>query len=63
MKKKLTKIFSNFVKKTISEKKLDALSELKLLLLSNDVAVDTADEICQPLDQEQSKGDWNNGLY
>ena len=49
MKKKLTNIFSNFVKKTISDKKLDALSELKLLLLSNDVAVDTADEICNQI--------------
>ena len=49
MKKKLTNIFSNFVKKTISEKKLDALTDLKLLLLSNDVAMDTADEICEQI--------------
>jgi len=49
MKKKLTKIFSSFVKKTISEKKLDAISELQLLLISNDVAIDTADEICNQI--------------
>ncbi len=56
MKKKLTKIFSSFVKKTISEKKLDAISELQLLLLSNDVAIDTADEICNQL-TERFKGE------
>ena len=49
MKRKLTKIFSNFVKKTLSEKKLDAISDLQLLLLSNDVAIDTADEICNQI--------------
>ena len=49
MKRKLTKIFSNFVKKTLSEKKLDAISDLQLLLLSNDVAIDTADEICHQI--------------
>lgn len=49
MKRKLTNVFSNFVKKTISEKKLDAISDLKLLLLSNDVAIDTADEICDQI--------------
>ena len=49
MKRKLTKIFSNFVKKTLSEKKLDAISDLQLLLISNDVAIDTADEICSQI--------------
>lgn len=49
MKKKITKIFSSFVKKTLSEKKLDAISDLQLLLLSNDVAIDTADEICNQI--------------
>lgn len=49
MKKKLSNIFTNFVKKTITEKKLDAISELKLLLISNDVALDTAEELCNQL--------------
>jgi fused signal recognition particle receptor len=49
MKKKLTKIFSSFAKKTLSEKKLDAISDLQLLLISNDVAIDTADEICNQI--------------
>ncbi|MHA1291389.1 MAG: signal recognition particle-docking protein FtsY [Promethearchaeota archaeon] len=44
---KLKGVFSNFVKKTLSEKKLDnALFDLKILLISNDVALDTAEEIC-----------------
>ena len=43
----LKDIFSKFVKKTLSEEKLEnSLSELNLLLISNDVAVETADEIC-----------------
>jgi fused signal recognition particle receptor len=47
MLEKLTNAFSSFVKKTLTEKKLDkVINELKLLLLSNDVAIDTADEIC-----------------
>ncbi|TFG08289.1 MAG: signal recognition particle-docking protein FtsY [Promethearchaeota archaeon] len=45
---KLKSTFSTFVKKTLSEKKLeDSIEDLKLLLLSNDVAIDTADEICK----------------
>ncbi|MBD3341953.1 MAG: signal recognition particle-docking protein FtsY [Candidatus Lokiarchaeota archaeon] len=45
---KLKNTFSNFVKKTLSEEKLeDSLDELKLMLIKNDVAIDTADEICQ----------------
>jgi fused signal recognition particle receptor len=47
MLEKLKNAFSSFVKKTLTEKKLDkAINELRLLLLSNDVAIDTADEIC-----------------
>ncbi|HEY0088312.1 MAG TPA: signal recognition particle-docking protein FtsY [Candidatus Lokiarchaeia archaeon] len=44
---KLKNVFSTFVKKTLTEEKLtDSISDLKLLLLSNDVAIDAADEIC-----------------
>jgi fused signal recognition particle receptor len=47
MLEKLKNVFSSFVKKTLTEKKLDdAINELRLLLLSNDVAIDTADVIC-----------------
>lgn len=43
----LKDIFSKFIKKTLSEENLEnSLSELKLLLISNDVAIETADEIC-----------------
>ena len=46
----LKEIFSKFVKKTLSEEKLEnSLSELNLLLISNDVATETADEICSRL--------------
>ncbi|MFX1315978.1 MAG: signal recognition particle-docking protein FtsY [Promethearchaeota archaeon] len=48
MLEKLRNTFSIFVKKTLTEKKLDeAINELKLLLVGNDVAIDTADEICK----------------
>ena len=54
---KLKNTFSNFVNKTLSEKKLEnSISELNLLLLSNDVAMDTADEICKRL-VESFKGE------
>ncbi|MFX1570669.1 MAG: signal recognition particle-docking protein FtsY [Promethearchaeota archaeon] len=47
MLEKLKNAFSSFVKKTLTEKKLDnAINDLRLLLLSNDVAIDTVDEIC-----------------
>ena len=47
MLEKLKNAFSTFVKKTLTEQKLDeAIYELKILLISNDVAVDTAEEIC-----------------
>ncbi len=51
MKKKgLKGVFSNFIKKTLSEEKLEsALSELNLLLISNDVAIETADIICSKI--------------
>ncbi len=47
MLEKLKGVFSSFVTKTLTEKKLDsAIDELKLLLISNDVAMQTADELC-----------------
>ncbi len=50
MLEKLKNAFSSFVKKTLTEKKLDkSINELRLLLLSNDVAIDTADEICKKI--------------
>lgn len=50
MLEKLKNTFSSFVKKTLTEKKLDdAINDLKLLLLSNDVAIDTAEEICKKI--------------
>jgi len=46
-KKGLKGVFSNFIKKSLTEEKLEsALSELNLLLISNDVAIETADIIC-----------------
>ena len=54
---KLKKGFSSFVKKTLSEKKIsNSITDLKLLLLSNDVAIDTADEICDRI-AESFKGE------
>ncbi|MHA1335569.1 MAG: signal recognition particle-docking protein FtsY [Promethearchaeota archaeon] len=45
---KLKKAFSSFIKKTLTEKKLEnSISDLKLLLISNDVAFETAEDICQ----------------
>lgn len=50
MPKKLKNVFSTFVKKTLTETKIDdAVNELRILLISNDVAIDTADEICKKL--------------
>ncbi len=50
MLEKLKNTFSLFVKKTLTEKKIDeAINDLKLLLVSNDVAMDTADEICNKI--------------
>jgi len=54
---KLKKGFSSFVKKTLSENKIsNSITDLKLLLLSNDVAIDTADEICDRI-VESFKGE------
>ena len=48
MLEKLKNVFSTFVKKTLTEKKIeDAIDDLKILLISNDVAIETADEICK----------------
>lgn len=50
MLEKLKNAFSSFINKTLTEKKLDeALNELRLLLLSNDVAIDAANEICNKI--------------
>jgi len=47
---KLKSAFSSFISKTLTEKKLeDSIKDLKLILLSNDVAMDTAEEICDNL--------------
>ena len=54
---KLKSAFSSFVKKTLSEKKVsNSASDLKLLLLSNDVAMDTAEEICERI-EDSFKGE------
>jgi len=46
--KKLSNVFSVFVKKTLSSENLEgALNELNLLLIGNDVAAETADILCQ----------------
>jgi fused signal recognition particle receptor len=46
MLEKLKSTFSTFIKKTLSEESLEkTLRELKLLLISNDVAIETADKI------------------
>ena len=57
MLEKLKSGFSSFIKKSLSEKKLeDSINDLKLLLLSNDVAMDTAEEICSKI-VESFKGE------
>jgi len=57
MLEKLKNGFSIFIKKTLTEKKLDdSIEDLKLLLLTNDVALDTADEICHQI-VESFKGE------
>jgi len=56
MLEKLKNVFSTFVKKTLTEKRIDdPIQELRILLISNDVAVDTADEICKRI-TESFKG-------
>ena len=50
MLERLKNAFSSFIKKTLTEKKLDnTINDLRLLLISNDVAIDTADEICNKI--------------
>lgn len=57
MLEKLKNGFSTFVKKTLTEKKLDnTIEDLRILLVSNDVALDTADEICKQI-VESFKGE------
>lgn len=57
MLEKLKNGFSSFVKRTLTEKKLDnAIEDLRLLLISNDVALDTSDEICNQI-VESFKGE------
>ncbi len=44
---KLNKVFSKFVNRTLTEQSLDdAIKDLRILLYANDVAVNTADAIC-----------------
>jgi fused signal recognition particle receptor len=44
---KLKNAFSSFVKKSLTEEKLeDSIDDLKILLIKNDVAMETAEEIC-----------------
>jgi len=55
--KKLSNVFSVFVKKTLSSENLEsALNELNLLLIGNDVATETADILCQKI-KESFKGE------
>jgi fused signal recognition particle receptor len=62
MLEKLKSTFSIFVKKTLSEENLDkTLSELNLLLISNDVATKTADEITSKI-KESMKNEQINLL-
>ncbi len=50
--KKLGNIFSTFVKKTLTSDNLEStLDELNLLLISNDVATETADVLCQKVSE------------
>ncbi len=50
--KKISNIFSTFVKKTLTSDNLEsALNELNLLLISNDVAIETADVLCQKISE------------
>ncbi|MFW9949781.1 MAG: signal recognition particle-docking protein FtsY [Candidatus Thorarchaeota archaeon] len=54
---KLGNIFKKFIKITLSEEKVsNALKELNLLLISNDVATETADALCNSI-QKSVKGD------
>ena len=53
--KKISNIFSTFVKKTLTSDNLEStLNELNLLLISNDVAIETADVLCQKISESLS---------
>jgi fused signal recognition particle receptor len=55
--KKISNVFSAFVKKTLTSENVEsALSELNLLLIGNDVAAETADILCQKI-RDSLKGD------
>ena len=55
--KKLGKVFSAFVKKSLTSETLEsALNELNLLLIGNDVATETADALCEKI-KESLKGE------
>ena len=52
---KLRNSFSIFVKKTLSDQKLEkTLNELQLLLISNDVALETAETLCEKIKESFS---------
>ena len=54
---KLKGAFSTFVKKTLTDKNIkETIKDLNLLLITNDVAVDTADEICKKI-EDSFKGE------
>ncbi len=54
---KLKSSLSSFVKKTLTEERIeDSLEELRLMLIKNDVAIDTADEICNKI-KDSYKGE------
>ena len=47
---KLKNAFNTFIKKTLTEKKLEnSIEDLRILLISNDVAMETADLICEKI--------------
>jgi fused signal recognition particle receptor len=54
---KLGNLFKKFIKTTLTEEKVgNALNELNLLLISNDVATETADALCKTI-QNSIKGE------
>jgi fused signal recognition particle receptor len=57
---KLGNLFKKFIKTTLTEEKVgNALNELNLLLISNDVATETADVLCKTI-QDSIKGEEMN---
>lgn len=62
MLEKLKNVFSTFIKKTLTVDKIDeVIDDLRILLISNDVAIDTADAICNYI-VESFKGQQINRL-